>query len=176
MALHAIFLALALLAAPPAQAGTVTVVIDPFSPTYVPAPHAGFVWVPGSYDPYGFYTPGYWQPTGVRVGYLWVPGYWIGHTYHDGYWRPHGRDGQAWIDGYYLDGRYVPGRWVGAGEFDHVRAQIHAARSHARATRHVEASGHDSSTRSSSSSSRSAGSSSRHSSGSSSHGNSKNKH
>ena len=88
------------------------VVFDPYTPTYVPAPRADYVWIPGGYDEYGNFQPGYWQPVVENPGYSWAAGYWVGRAYHEGYWRPMAQPGRAWVDGYYLNNRYVRPRWV----------------------------------------------------------------
>ncbi len=90
----------------------VNVVIDPWGPAYVPAPRAGYAWVNGYYDNYGYWHPGHWVPTARRSGYVWVPGYWSGPHYVDGYWRPAARPGYVWRDGYYRGGAWVGGGWV----------------------------------------------------------------
>lgn len=96
----------------------VHVVVNPWAPAYMPAPRAGWVWVPGAY--FGpRWRPGYWAPAAVRAGWLWVPGYWAGTVYVDGYWREEARPGQVWVDGYYDDdGVWVPGYWAPANSSD----------------------------------------------------------
>lgn len=148
-------LLLAALFGRPAEAGVrvavsspgVEIVVSPFSPTYVPAARPGYVWVPGYYDPYGFYVPGTWEPIAHRAGYIWVPGYWIGASYYDGYWRPRLHADDVWVAGYYAGGRYVPARWVPRREVDEARRREAHEREEARAHRHephghTEAHGH----------------------------------
>ena len=138
-------LLLALLAIRPVMAGDVSVtvtspgieiVVDPFSPSYAPAPRPGYVWVAGFYDPYGFWVPGYWAPVQPRVGYVWVPGYWVGRSYHDGYWRTPYRGRDVWVDGYYVNGRYVAPRWVSPQQVDAYRRQQAHEREEARNRAH----------------------------------------
>ena len=92
-------------------------VVNPWVVTWAPPPRAGWSWVGGYYDPYGFYHPGYWAPsappvTYVSAGYVFVPGWWQGATYIEGYYRAPSRAGWLWVDGYYLsDNSYVPGHW-----------------------------------------------------------------
>lgn len=63
--------------------------------------------------------PGHWRPLrSAPAGYLWVPGWWEGQTYVEGYYRIGDRnDGDwAWVDGYYLDdGTFVRGYWQPTG-------------------------------------------------------------
>ena len=48
----------------------------------------------------------------MRLGWLWVPGFWTNSVYVDGYWREEARQGQEWVDGYYdEDGIWIPGYW-----------------------------------------------------------------
>ena len=90
-----------------------TIGIGAWSPTYRPAPRAGFRWITGYYVR-GVWWPGYWEPVGPpRPGVVWVPGHWDGAAYVDGYWRDNSRAGMTWIDGYYDgDGNWIDGRWV----------------------------------------------------------------
>lgn len=99
----------------------VTVLINPWAPTYAPAPRPGWVWVAGVWvGPR--WRPGYWQPAIARPGWLWVAGYWAGTVYVDGYWREASRHGQVWVDGYYDDNEdWVPGYWAPAGSADAAR-------------------------------------------------------
>ena len=111
---------ISLIAASPAMAShpgyygpgpSVVVQVDAFAPGHRPAPRAGYVWIDGYYDAYGW-VPGWWEPTYSRAGYAWVPGYWAGPQYIDGYWRANARAGYYWSAGYY-DGRsYVRGGWI----------------------------------------------------------------
>lgn len=99
-----------------------TFVVDPWLAVWVPPPRAGWTWVPGHYDALGFWVPGHWVPIGgpptwyPHVHYVYVPGYWQGPVYVEGWWRADARDGWIWQDGYYLsDGTYVSGHWEPAG-------------------------------------------------------------
>lgn len=136
MQMFAILVAVFLTSSAPAHAGVVVsvwspgvVVFDPYTPEYMPAPRPDYVWIPGGYDPYGYYVPGYWQPVATNPGHVWAAGYWSGRTYHEGYWRPATQPGRAWIDGYYVKGRHVGPRWV---------PEKHAERAHKKAHSHVE--------------------------------------
>ncbi len=99
----------------------VTVVVNPWAPTYAPGPRAGWVWMPGVWvGPR--WRPGYWQPAIARVGWMWVSGYWAGTVYVDGYWREASRQSQVWVDGYYDDeDDWVPGYWAPSNSADAER-------------------------------------------------------
>lgn len=92
-------------------------VVSPWVVTWAPPPRPGWSWNPGYYDAWGVYHPGYWVPVGPApvyrsVSYVYVPGWWEGDTYVEGYYRPSTRKGWSWVDGYYTsDGYYVPGHW-----------------------------------------------------------------
>lgn len=127
----------AALLASPAHAGVTVhvgipglhVEINPWAPSYRPAPRAGFTWIAGHYDRHGAFVPGRWVPTHARAGYTFVDGYWNGAVWVDGYWRPAARVGYSWVDGYYAHGRYVSGHWAAAAA--HVAAVHRAAAVHA---------------------------------------------
>lgn len=96
--------------------------VDPWLTVWAPPPRAGWAWVPGRYDPLGYWIPGHWVPVAgppviyPNVRYVFVPGYWQGSVYVEGYWRAGDRDGWIWQEGYYLpDGTYVSGHWEPAG-------------------------------------------------------------
>lgn len=147
MRILAILATFACLASQPAHAAVVVsvwspgvVVFDPYTPAYQPAPRVDYQWVPGWYDEYGYFVPGYWQPVAPNPGYIWAWGYWTGRTYHEGYWRPATQSGRTWIDGYYVNGRYTSPQWVRAEEAEHARARVHARVSTQRPpTQHHEA-------------------------------------
>lgn len=78
-------------------------------------PHlrVGFVWV-GGYYKYGYWTPGFWRPLHPRPGFLWVAGYYgPGNVWVPGFWRPIRRPGYYWARPYWRRGVWVPGRWIG---------------------------------------------------------------
>lgn len=108
----------AFVAAIPAHAALVIsawspgVAVDPLAPEYVPAARPDYVWVPGSYDAFGYYQPGYWEPVSPNPGFVWVAGSWAGPVYYEGYWRPVDQPGLVWMDPYWVDGRYYDGAWV----------------------------------------------------------------
>lgn len=95
--------------------------VDPWGTAWVPPSRTGWVWVPGFYNVYGYWVPGYWEPARQTVvvysdnSYVYVPGYWQDEVYVEGYYRVEARsDGDwEWIEGYYLeDGTAIPGHWV----------------------------------------------------------------
>ncbi len=92
--------------------------VHPWVVTWAPPPRAGWTWVPGYWAPGGWWVPGHWMPVGPApvyypgVTYVYVPGWWQGAIYVDGYWRAEARSGWTWVEGYYLtDGTYIPGHW-----------------------------------------------------------------
>ena len=89
------------------------IVVDAWSPHYVPAARAGWVWRAGYHDAWGQWVPGFWRPSAARVGYDWVDGHWVGAHYYDGYWRPVSRVGYSWVPGAYHSGLWVEGYWGG---------------------------------------------------------------
>jgi hypothetical protein len=46
----------------------------------------GFAWVGAYYDEDGVFHGGYWMPTEERPGQLWIPGWFDGNEWIDGYW------------------------------------------------------------------------------------------
>ena len=80
---------------------------------WIPPHRAGWGWVGGGWS-YGLWLPGYWQPVAVApMGYAYVPGWWQGDLYVDGYYRVDNRDGWVWVQGAYLDdGAFESGTWM----------------------------------------------------------------
>ncbi|MEN0065008.1 MAG: hypothetical protein AAGA48_22885 [Myxococcota bacterium] len=87
--------------------------VNPWFVDWVPPARAGWAWVPGYYA-YGFWNPGFWRPVRTApVGYSFVPGWWEGDVYVEGYNRVSQRADWEWVDGRYLDdGTYVRGHWT----------------------------------------------------------------
>lgn len=73
----------------------------------------GWRWVDGQYLDDGTYVRGHWLPRGTTpAGYTWVPGFWNGDQWLEGFWRPEFRSGYRWVEGYYdADGLFVAGYW-----------------------------------------------------------------
>ncbi|MEQ1565591.1 MAG: hypothetical protein ABMA64_08135 [Myxococcota bacterium] len=85
---------------------------DPWSPRAVAIARPGFVWIPGHFDAYGGWTPGFYRPIEARPGMVFEPGYWVAGTYHEGYWRPAYAQHQRWVPGHYNARRgWVAGHW-----------------------------------------------------------------
>lgn len=109
----------ALTTATPAEAGVVVsfglggIHLNAWSPHYVPAARSGWRWSAGHYDVYGQWQPGHWRPYAAQAGNDWVPGYWVGTRYYDGYWRPLARLGYLWTAGRYDRGHWNEGYWSG---------------------------------------------------------------
>jgi hypothetical protein len=99
------------------------VAVDPMAPEYVPVARPDYVWVPGSYDSFGYYRPGYWAPIAPNPGFVWVAGSWSGPVYYEGYWRPVDQPGQVWMDPYWVDGRYYDGAWVREDVYEQRRLE-----------------------------------------------------
>ena len=113
-ALLAILIAVPAMARPPAHHGgrsAVSVQINPWSPSWRPAPRSGYVWVDGYWD-VDQWIPGYWAPTYSRAGYVWVRGYYDGVSYTDGYWRSTYRAGHSWVSGRWNGRSYSSGYWA----------------------------------------------------------------
>ena len=48
-----------------------------------------FTWVSSYYDTDGVFHAGYWMPYDDQVGFVWVPGWFDGNQWVDGYWVRH---------------------------------------------------------------------------------------
>ena len=51
-------------------------------PTY----RAGFTWISAWYDEDGIFHTGYWEPTQANPGAVWIPGWFDGNQWVEGYW------------------------------------------------------------------------------------------
>ena len=51
-----------------------------------PAMRKGYRWVSAAYDTDGVYEGGYWEPMEDRSGSTWIPGWFDGNEWVDGYW------------------------------------------------------------------------------------------
>ena len=47
---------------------------------------SGYTWVSAFYDDDGVYHAGYWAPTVDEPGKVWIPGWFDGNAWQDGYW------------------------------------------------------------------------------------------
>lgn len=70
-------------------------------------------WIDGYYLEDGTWIRGHWAPSSPAPdGYTWVPGFWDGEEWTDGFWRPIYRGGFRWLEGYYdAEGRFIAGYW-----------------------------------------------------------------
>jgi hypothetical protein len=83
-----------------------------------PPPRAGMVWEAGYWDGRDW-VEGFWRPE-QRAGYRWVCA-WLDAdgVYHAGYWEPtEDRPGQVWIPGWFDGERWIEGYWVPQSEYD----------------------------------------------------------
>jgi len=112
------------------QHATLRLVLFPFAVAawavdWTPDYRPGWIWAPGLYVG-GVWRPGHWRPAGhapvhhvhTHISYVYVPGWWVGDAYVEGYYRADDRDDGdwEWVEGYYLDdGTYVRGHWVPGG-------------------------------------------------------------
>ena len=80
---------------------------------------SGFTWVSSFYDAQGIYNSGYWAPIETTDGFVWVPGWFDGNDWVEGYWV---RDDEyentdlgswqpeeGWDDGWDLEGGWGDG-------------------------------------------------------------------
>lgn len=51
-----------------------------------PARYPGYTWVSASWGDDGVYRCGYWEPMQARPGYVWIPGWFDGESWQNGYW------------------------------------------------------------------------------------------
>ncbi len=84
---------------------------------YRPAERSGYLWIESQRDEYGRFFPGYWEPLAPwrRTGGVmaWVPGYYSGGAWIEGYWRLPAREGYSWQNGYFDgDGRWHEPAWT----------------------------------------------------------------
>ncbi|MCK6508016.1 hypothetical protein L6R53_32400, partial [Myxococcota bacterium] len=72
-----------------------------------------WTWVDGYYLDDGTYVWGHWVPAGTAPeGYVWVPGYWDGEQWLEGFWRPERRRDYVWVGAWYDDqGIFHSGYW-----------------------------------------------------------------
>ncbi len=53
-----------------------------------PEQRDGYRWVTASYGPDSVYSAGYWEPLTAQPGQLWIPGWFDGESWVEGYWVP----------------------------------------------------------------------------------------
>jgi hypothetical protein len=74
-----------------------------------------YTWLSAYYDEDGVYHAGYWLPQLDQGGYTWVPGWFDGNTWVEGYWVVNEEWSSADIDGYVPEQGYDDGWELGAG-------------------------------------------------------------
>jgi len=81
---------------------------------------ADYYWISSYYDEDGVFHSGYWMPIDDQEGYVWIPGWFDGNAWEDGYWvrdeEVYAEDLATWepVEGW-DDGWEVGGGW-GAGD------------------------------------------------------------
>lgn len=77
---------------------------------------AGYTWEPGFWDGEE-YVDGFWRPE-FRTDHYWVGAFYDDDgVYHAGYWVPaEDRYGQEWIPGWFDGNEWIDGYWVNANE------------------------------------------------------------
>ena len=78
----------------------------------------GYLWEPGFWKGDG-YVDGFWRPE-YRRGYQWQSAYYdVDGLFHAGYWLPMvDQDGFIWVPGWFDGNAWVEGYWVSDDEFD----------------------------------------------------------
>lgn len=78
----------------------------------------GYTWEPGFWDGEE-YVDGFWRPE-LRAGYLWVSAFYdTDGIFHSGYWLPgEERAGEEWIPGWFDGNEWIEGYWVSLDEFE----------------------------------------------------------
>ena len=51
-----------------------------------PSFRSDYVWISAWYDSDGIYRSGFWEPTAASPGEVWIPGWFDGNTWVEGYW------------------------------------------------------------------------------------------
>jgi hypothetical protein len=84
---------------------------------------AGYTYEPGYWDG-ETYVEGFWRPSS-RTGYRWVSSaYATDGTYHSGYWEPiEAKPGQVWVPGWFDGNTWIDGYWVSEAEYDKADAK-----------------------------------------------------
>ncbi|MEZ4237483.1 MAG: hypothetical protein R3F59_15320 [Myxococcota bacterium] len=81
-------------------------------------PRRDYVWEAGFFDG-EHWVEGFWRPA-VRTGYRWVSA-WLDDAgvYHAGYWEPEvDRPGMVWVPGWFDGDGWIEGYWVPQAEYD----------------------------------------------------------
>jgi hypothetical protein len=87
------------------------------------APKSDYVWEGGFWDG-EYWVEGFWRPE-RRAGYRWVNS-WLDDNgiYHGGYWEPlEERPGMVWIPGWFTGEKWEEGYWVSEHEYNATNVQ-----------------------------------------------------
>lgn len=78
----------------------------------------GYLWEPGFWDG-ETWVDGFWRPE-YRSAYTWVSSYYDADgIYHGGYWAPlEERAGEVWVPGWFDGNQWVEGYWVPEAEYE----------------------------------------------------------
>lgn len=86
-------------------------------------PERGYVWEGGYWDG-EYWVEGFWRPES-RAGYRWVSA-WLDEQgiFHAGYWEPlEDRPGMVWIPGWFTGEKWEEGYWVSEREYENTDAE-----------------------------------------------------
>ena len=79
---------------------------------------SSFTWVSAFYDEDGVFSAGYWAPQAQEAGFVWVPGWFDGNAWVEGYWVDSGEyaaeDVQGWEPAEGWDDGWEEGDIIGA--------------------------------------------------------------
>lgn len=80
-----------------------------------PEARRGFTWASAYYDEDGVFHSGYWLPAEERPGFVWVPGWFDGNTWVEGYWESEQKYGSADIEDWQPEQGWDDGWDTGSG-------------------------------------------------------------
>lgn len=92
-----------------------TYVSGHWRPTYLGLD--GYVWEPGFFDG-EYWVEGFWRPE-YRSGFFWISSWYDDDgIYHTGYWEPsYPIPDQVWIPGWFDGNEWVNGYWISEDEY-----------------------------------------------------------
>ena len=100
---------------------------------YRPEHRSNYTWVNGYFDEDGVFNAGYWMPTTAKPGYVWVPGWFDGQAWVEGYWEAEAtyysadvdnwQPQQGWNDGWQQSSSAPSEASAGSGKKATVAAQ-----------------------------------------------------
>jgi hypothetical protein len=76
---------------------------------------SNYTWVSAYYDADGIFHAGYWMPLEQQPGYIWVPGWFDGNQWNEGYWESEDKYGSADLDGWQPEQGWNDGWQEGEG-------------------------------------------------------------